>query len=365
MNTEIANLGLKNLFTDGIKRFALMGSPLYSSLCRHISDDADVLAMIAKANTTQPHTHLLFAAVHMLILETPNVPLGLYYASVTKQPKQDHKEAFAAFKAFFTERLAEILEIMNKRTVQFTAAGRAAFVLPVVAYAAAQAGEPLSLIDVGCSAGLMTCFADYDYDYGSSRRIGESGSLTISGFQFERDSPAFLTRIPKIGERIGIDLDPVDPTDPKERRWVDAFCPPDMSEERRQLRNALDLRARTPLRVIKSDALTVLPKLLASLPNPICVLIMHCLYQWPVNAREALDGQLRAASAGRTLYCVIIDVPAVLNNSRIADFTGGSVDGMPPMPHEATLIVYHDGQATKTLLGYYDGFGKKGLWLAG
>jgi hypothetical protein len=161
---------------------------------------------------------------------------------------------------------------MNKRTVQFTAVGRAAFVLPAVAYVARTTGAPLSFIDIGCSAGLLTSFARYNYDYGSGPYVGGRGELTIDSFRFVGAPPAFLADVPKIERAVGVDLNPVDPADPKERRWIDALCPPDMIRERGQLRAALDYRARTTLPVLRADALQALPGLLATMPNPICAL---------------------------------------------------------------------------------------------
>jgi hypothetical protein len=350
-------------FADGVRRFRWMGSPLYAEFCRRILHDDELLALAAAAPSGQPYTHLLFGAVQFLILEDPSAPLAAYYGSVRHSPVCHHERAFAAFRDFCGERAGEIAAIMKRRTVQFTLAGRAAFVLPAIAYVAHLAGEPLSFIDIGCSAGLLTSFARYAYDYGGGRKMGDPTVLTVDSFRFVGGPPAFLTHIPKIERLVGIDLNPVDPADPKERRWIDALCPPDMAEERRQLRAALDLRARIALPVIRGDALAALPDFLTSMPDPICALAAHCLYQWPADARAALDAEFRKASDGRSLYFVTIDHPAALDASRIAQsFNKGGET--PPLEHEAMLTVYRDGNATSLLLGRYDSFGRHGVWLA-
>jgi hypothetical protein len=350
-------------FTDGIRRFRWMGSPLYGDFCRFILEDEDILALAEEAPPGQPFTHLLFGAVHVLVLEDPDTPLAAFYASVSDRPDPDHRRAYVQFRAFCRERRREIVAVMKRRTVQFTAAGRAAFVLPAVAYVARLAGEPLSFIDIGCSAGLMTSFARHAYDYGDGRRIGGATDLTIDSFRFDTGPPAFLDSVPQIGDAVGIDLNPVDPADPAERRWIDALCPPDMVEERRQLRAALDLRARTALRVIRGDALQVLPWLLTTMPDPICALAAHCLYQWPADARAALMAEFQKASRGRSLYFITIDHPAALDSSRIAESVAYVGDDAP-LEHESTLTVFRDENATATLLGRYDSFGRRGVWLA-
>jgi hypothetical protein len=135
-----------------------------------------------------------------------------------------------------------------------------------------------------------------------------------------------------------------------------------MVEERRQLRAALDFRARTPLAVIRDDALAALPGLFAALPDPICLLATHCLYQWPEAARKALDAELRCASTGRSIYRVTIDHPAAIDSSRPQVFTN-SVGDEAPIEHEAALTVFRDGATETTLLGRYDSWGRRGIWL--
>jgi hypothetical protein len=363
MNTKSKDAVVRQ-FADGVRRFRWMGSPLYSAFCKNILDEDDILGLASKAPDAQPFTHLLFAAIHALVLEDQNTPLAAYYASTASIPKPNPDHAFAEFRAFCHARRGEILAIMKRRTVQFTVAGRAGFILPAVAYVARMAGgKPLSLIDIGCSAGLLTLFDHYAYDFGEGHRIGDPTGIAINGFRFIGAPPAFLTSIPTIGKRVGIDLNPVDPADPVERRWIDALCPPDMRRERRQLRAALDLRARTPLPVITGDALLALPGLLATMPDPICVLATHCLYQWPPAARAALDLEFLKASRERCLYHVTIDHPAALDASHATRVDQATADEVP-IEHEAVLTIYTGGEATSTLLGRYDGFGGRGIWLA-
>lgn len=359
-----ASAGLVAQFIDGAKRFRWMGSPLYGALCRHAADDEDILQIAAEAPAGQPSTHLLFAAVHALILAGKCVNLAAYYGSVNDQPNLDYDDAFAHFRTVCRDYRDEIVGIMKKRTVQFTFASRAAFVLPTIAYVARLAGEPISLIDIGCSAGLITAFTEYAYDYGFGGRIGNDSAMAISGFRFQGLAPhALLMKIPEIGARVGIDLNPVDPSDPEERRWIDALCPPDMAEERAELRAALALRARINIPVIRGDALATLPAVLSSMPDPICILATHCLYQWPQNARGALDGLLCAASKGRIIYQVTIDHPGALDPLRIVALSSAADDVMP-LEHEAVLTQYRDGRTSKKLLGRYDSFGRRGVWLA-
>ncbi len=254
---------------------------------------------------------------------------------------------------------------MKRRTVQFTVTGRAGFILPAVAYVAdLTGGKPLSLIDIGCSAGLLTLFDHYAYDFGEGHRIGDPAGITIDGFRFVGATPAFLTGIPRIGKRVGIDLNPVDPADPAERRWIDALCPPDMRRERRQLRAALDLRAWTPVagdhrrcpvspaRPVRRDAGSDLcPR--DALPVSVATARRVPRSIWNF-ARQAET---------RSLHLVAIDHPGALDAGRATAVYPATADEAP-IEHEAVLTIYRDGEAASTLLGRYDGFGRRGIWLA-
>jgi hypothetical protein len=363
MQSDSRDAVVLNHFVDGVQRYRWMGSPLYSAFCRRIVDDADLLALAGEARPGQPFTYPLLSAAHMLVLGGADTPLADYYASVTPTPKQDVDGAFQAFRTFCLDRRSDLLPIMKERVVQLTFVGRAAFVLPALAYVARLAGEPLSFIDVGCSAGLLTMFTHYFYDYGLGRRIGGTADLALAPFRFESPTPGFLTGIPKLGPVVGIDLNPVSAVDPIERRWIEALYAPDMIEDRRRLRAALDLRARTPLTVLKGDASILLPDLLATMPDPICVLAAHCLYQWPAEARDALDRTFRQASIGRRLYLVTIDHPTGLDPSLARRSDGGPATEMP-LGHEAVLTVYDNEASDQTRLGRYDGYGRRGEWLA-
>jgi hypothetical protein len=164
--------------------------------------------------------------------------------------------------------------------------------------------------------------------------------------------------MPAIAERVGIDLNPVDPNDAAEVRWIDAVLPADLAEDRRQLRAALAYRAQTPLRVVQGDALKVLPDVLAGLPDPVCVFHSHCLYQWPEAAKDAFEQLLAEASRTRDIHRIGIEHFA----------TGSemprSIKGGHPLIHDIRVMRYRKGDVTVEVLGHYDGCGRNGVWLA-
>src|SRR6202041_2593254 len=94
---------------------------------------------------------------------------------------------------------------MRTRATQTNEAGRCAILLPVLA----ALPQPLALLDVGTSAGLYLYPDKYSYRYGG-HRIGAGGPL-LDGAATGIPLPAGL---PEVVWRAGLDLNPLDVTDP-------------------------------------------------------------------------------------------------------------------------------------------------------
>ncbi len=349
-------LSVRDRFADAVSRFRQMGSPLYSLLSEGILADPDILALADEAAPGQPSTHLLFGAVQYLLFAEPDAPLGQYYPSIADAPL-DALEAYPAFRAFCLDHRAAISDLLNSRTVQTTVVRRAAFLLPAMALLADRVGGPFSIVEVGSSAGLLTLFDHYRYDFGAGVAVGPDGPL-VSGFNYLAAKPV-PARMPEIAERVGIDLNPVDPNDAAEVRWIDAVLPADLVEDRRQLRAALAYRAKTPLSVVRGDAMKVLPGVLAGLPDPVCIFHSHCLYQWPEAAKDAFEQLLAEASRTRDLFRIGIE-----HFTSAGPEVSRSVVGGHPLIHDIRLMTYAQGAVTTEILGHYDGWGRNGVWLA-
>ncbi len=346
-------------FRGSAERFRWMGSPFNQRLSAACAEAPDILELAACAKVGQPPSFLLFGAVHDLLLERPDAPLARHYPSIVERPLAP-EGLFPAFRAFCRERRDEVSAIVRTRTVQLTTAGRAALVLPAVAHVARMAGEPLSLIEIGASAGVLTLFDHYRHDYGAAGACGEPGAPLCGRCEF-RDMPPLPREMPRIARRAGVDLRPIDPRSPSERRWLEAMLPPDWTEERRALSACLGLRARTPLDILAGDALDLVPELLASTPDPILVLHANCLYQWPAPLHHALEVVLREASRARTLHRLGLEL---CGSSFTSALPPPAVTGDPPLTYETLHTSYRDGERSESRLAVHDGFGRQAVWLA-
>src|SRR5947209_5615197 len=62
-------------------------SPLYEYLSHQVAADPEILSLVAEADRLQQVTHLLFGAVHFLMLSGAQHPLREFYASLAPQPR--------------------------------------------------------------------------------------------------------------------------------------------------------------------------------------------------------------------------------------------------------------------------------------
>jgi hypothetical protein len=283
--------------------FESIGSPLYATLCARAAKDPDLVSLVAQAREGAAPMHLLSSVHYLLLRSRSNDPLTRYFATLTPDPASP-AGAFPEFARFCAAHRGEIVQLLETRTVQTTYAERCRTIMPLLSRVADLAGEPLNLIEIGCSAGVLLTFDQYAYRLDSGRLLGEADApLTL---------PLKLTggpvpRIPKIGTRVGLDLHVIDVRSEDERCWLLALSFPEHREQQAALARALEVVARTPMRMIEGDALRTLPALLEQTPEPVCVYHSACLMYWPAHARAALEDCLLRASAGRTLYRVAVE----------------------------------------------------------
>ena len=246
------------------------GGVTYAAICRAAAEDEDVLSLLAGAPIPQRRPLLLLAAVHFLLLSGTEHPLAEFYDTVrlvrglSDGPPPAGGVA-PAFADFCRAHRAELERLIATRSTQTNEVGRCSGLLPGLCHIAAQYGweEPLSILDLGTSAGLNLLFDDYAYTY----RAAAGGALRTAGVA---DSPVALEctarddltdlpelRLPLIADRVGLDLAPVDPFSDDEARWLLACLWPDNLARFGRLRAALaNVRAAShPPRLVRGDLL--------------------------------------------------------------------------------------------------------------
>jgi hypothetical protein len=171
------------------------------------------------------------------------------------------------FRSRLGERRGEIEAVMLERRTQTNEPARCALLLPLLA----ALPEPLALLEVGTSAGLCLLPDRYGYDY-DGVRIG--AGPPVLRCRPEREPP-LPDRLPRIAWRAGLDVNPIDVTDPDQVRWLELLIWPGLEYRIPALHAAVAVARADPPRVIEGDLTTDLEALAAEAPRDATLVIFH------------------------------------------------------------------------------------------
>lgn len=325
-----------------------MGSPLYAALAKSAVEDPFLLSLARYADENARPVHL-FTSVHHLLMQNPDDPLSRYFPTLTDQPGPP-EEAFPELAHYCRQHEEEIRRLLQIHSVQMTYAERCRALLPPMSLVAREAGEPLNLIEIGCSAGVLLAFDKYAYQYNDRERVGPADApLTLTG-ELHGNPPL---HIPKIGTRTGIDLHIVDVRSEEERRWVLASTFPELRAQQERLAIALDVVADTDIRFLEGDGLALLPQLLEETPSPLCVYHSACLMYWSADAKAGLENALKQASRDRDIYRIGLE-PSEQFDSWQQGRAGAPQQrkDRPRITGEIFISKYHQGDVERRVVAY-------------
>jgi len=313
--------------SDHIRGFATVverdGGTIYPAICRGVADDDVVLSLLELAPLPQRRPLLLLASVHFLILSGVEHPLAAFYdtvASVRGTPAAPpaQGDVAAAFADFCRVHRAEVGHLIATRSTQTNEVGRCTALLPGLCHIASQYGwqEPLSLLDVGTSAGLNLLFDDYAYTYRAAEgdavlTAGTAGAAVVLECTARDDLTQLPElRLPVMAERVGLDLAPIDPFSDDDALWLLACQWPDNPARFGRLRAALaNVRAAAhPPRLERGDMVTDLPRIAATIPDTGPLVVFHSWVAAYLDERQQRTLAAEVASLGghrpvHHLYC--------------------------------------------------------------
>ncbi|WP_433296326.1 DUF2332 domain-containing protein [Actinoplanes sp. CA-030573] len=255
-------------------------SPAYERLSVAVSRSPGLLARLDALPEPKRQPNLLYAAVRFL-------------GGPVAEPGE--------FLAFTAANWPAIEAEMRTRATQTNEIGRCALLLPVLA----ALPQPLALLEIGASAGLNLFPDRYSYRYGD-HRLGRSGPVLdcdLTGHQ----PPAAL---PEVVWRAGLDLNPLDITDPADARWLESLIWPEHEHRRERLRAAARVASADPPLLVRGDLVDDLPALARRAPRDATLVIFHTsvLYQVPAPRRESFLRLVREMPA----HLISIENPTVI-----------------------------------------------------
>jgi hypothetical protein len=226
----------------------------------------------------------LLARLHRLVLQGELPRLARHYPSVGGTAGTE--DAWPAFRRACEERLPELQAALG-RPCQTNEVGRCAALMGGFALVTGETGLPLRLLEVGASAGLNLRWDHY------------RGASWL---------PALLEEPPpevgpvEVVERLGCDVDPVDPTSQDGELTLKSFVWADMVDRLRMLEDAIQVCREVPVTVDRADGGDWLPERLAEPCRGVATVVFHSVVVQYVSDRSLarMGTALQRAAAAAT-----------------------------------------------------------------
>ena len=231
--------------------------PTYARICRIIAERPELHGLLLEAPTGQRLPVLLLAAIHDVVLRDPSEPLAAWYPSVTGEPPSGDDPA-PALLALVDEHHHRIVGLLRTRQVQTNEVNRCVGWQLALGELCTRDDRPLALIELGASAGLNLRLDDYSIqlDTGGDAvvQVGRADSTVRLSTRLRTGAwPEAARALPPVVHRVGLDLHPLDVTDPDDARWLAACTWPEQRERFDRLTAAISLAAAAPPRVVSGD----------------------------------------------------------------------------------------------------------------
>lgn len=224
-------------------------SALYEDFARQVADDTQLLEFIQALPSGKRQPNLVFASVRFAFGTPDN---------------------YAAFRDSILRNTDELRDVIVSHSTQTNEPGRCAVLLPLLA----ALPQPLALLEPGCSAGLCLLLDRYAYEY-SGRLVGDGEPV----FQCRVEGGVPIPRrSPEVAWRAGIDLEPLDVTDPRAVAWLEALVWPGQAGRLHRLRAAVRVARHERPPIHQGNALDLLERVALDAPSETTLVILHSAF---------------------------------------------------------------------------------------
>src|SRR5699024_11017169 len=200
-------------------------STVYETWANSAACDEAVLARLQELPTPKQQPNLVFAAAR-------------HHGACS---------SYETFRSVLLDSWTDMRGTILSRSTQTNEAARWAMLLPFLA----ALPQPLVLIEVGASAGLCLLPDQFSYRYTGGVALDPVGGRSPVVLTAELGAGLPLpSLLPQIIWRAGIDLAPIDVTDPESCSWLETLIWPEQQERRQRLRDALDVAKEHPPRIV-------------------------------------------------------------------------------------------------------------------
>lgn len=318
-------------------------SPLYEQIAAVVVDDREILELFAEAPLAAHLPLTPLGAVRYLLLDGLDHPLGEVYAG------RSDADPGPLFVDLCRAHRADILALLEHRRVQTNDCGRSALLGPAFTWVAATVPAPFAQVDVGTSAGINLNSDRYRLDYGDHGATGPADSSVQIRCEVTGGAPPIAPQLPPFAERIGVDLSPIDLSDPADARWLLACVWPDTGRAER-VEASIAVTQQHPPHLVAGRANDVLPGVLDRLPDGTTAIVTTtwAFGYFSLEERAAFAELLTAASGRRPIAWVssegagTVDALAVNEDDAGDDVLGVVLfDGEVATPHVLAAVHPH------------------------
>jgi hypothetical protein len=236
---------------------AELGSPLYAALLERLADDveaggptADVLAGHEEDRGPSALGLRLLGSVHRLVLERAAPRLALHYPSVGGDG--DPVAAWPALRDVLVEHGTRLRALLYQPP-QTNEVGRAAALAGGLAHVVAWRDRPVRLVEIGASGGLNLRVDHFRVESVDGLGVGPPDSPVLLRDAWTGSIPP-RGPAPRVAERVGCDLSPVDATSTEGRLLLTSYVWADQRERLERLRAAFAVARSVPVTLERSGA---------------------------------------------------------------------------------------------------------------
>ena len=237
--------------------------PYYDHLLNTLADSSVARDLLVEVRATQRNPMLVLAALHYRALRGDAVLAALYRSIGEATP--------VAFAAGVVARLEEEPSIVRDelhRSTQTNEPGRSAVLAAVLRELRTRGAHDVHLIDVGTSMGLNL----YPDLYRVNVDDGDPAALSMEDW----DGTVSDGELPRVHQRIGLDLHPLDPEDPDDVLWLRACLWPEEQHRSARLDAILARLAAWPRATrLRGTALDLIDGAVASCSTDATPVIFH------------------------------------------------------------------------------------------
>lgn len=226
-------------------------SELYQDWSLGIASDPELPARIAALPRRLRQPNLIYAAARW-----EGAPL----------------EPFATLRPWLLEHWDDVVATASARSTQTNEPARCATLLPALD----AIDGPIALLETGTAAGLCLLPDRYAYAYDApsgEQRLGDSDAV----LQCRLDDAAVPRALPEVAWRRGIDLVPLDASDPDTVAWLATLVWPGRDHDARvaRLRAAAAIAAADPPEIVTGDILETVADAAADAPRDATLVVFH------------------------------------------------------------------------------------------